>query len=242
MTPKTIVITGASKGLGAGMALALAEGNHRLGLCSRSRPVLESSQNIHSQSSLDVGDFESMQQFMQAVHTKLGPIDMWINNAGVLGPMGPLRDANPREIQAHMNTNVVGLIYGSKLYVEHLRGTNHQGILINISSGAAKTGYFGWTSYCASKAAVDNFSVALALEEKEHLRVHSVAPGVIDTAMQEQIRSSSPEKFPMVDKFHTLKANNDFNTPAFVAQQLLELAFGAQQTADVILRLPNEKA
>lgn len=239
MSPKTIVITGASRGLGAGMAIWFAQQDHQLGLCARGAPVLRNSDTVHTQS-FSVSDFESFESFTHEVEKNLGPIDLWINNAGVLGPIGPLRDLPPQQIHTHMTTNVVGLAYGSQLYVQHLHRMNHRGVLINISSGAARGGYHGWTSYCASKAAVDNFTRALALEEEDRLRAYSVAPGVIDTAMQEQVRSCTKEQFPMVDKFHALKANDDFNSPAFVAQELLNLAFGTEQTTEILLRLPNE--
>ena len=239
MSQKTIVITGASRGLGAGMAKTFAALGHRLGLCSRTEPILPCSSEIHSQT-LNVTDFQELDDFIQATHAKLGPIDLWINNAGLLGPIGPLREVDHRSIKQHMDTNVLGLIYGSQLYVRHLHDQNHQGALINISSGAARGGYFGWTSYCASKAAVDNFTQALALEEKDRLRAYSVAPGVIDTDMQEQIRNSTEEQFPMVDKFHKLKKANTFNTPEFVAHELLKLVHSQNPTTDVCLRLPNE--
>ena len=223
------------------MAIWLAQQDHRLGLCSRGAPVLRNPESVCSHS-FSVSDFDSFESFAQDVEKNLGPVDLWINNAGVLGPVGPLRDLPHEQISAHMTTDVVGLTYGSQLFVQHLHRTDHRGVLINISSGAARGGYFGWTSYCASKAAVDNFTRALALEEEDRLRAYSVAPGVIDTAMQEQVRSCTKEQFPMVDKFHTLKANDDFNSPAFVAEKLLELAFGTEQTTEILLRLPNEKA
>ena len=97
----------------------------------------------------------------------------------------------------------------------------------NISSGAARNGYSGWSAYCATKAAVDLMTESVQIEEEEHglLRAYSVAPGVIDTDMQAVIRECRIEDFPMVEKFRDLKARDAFNTPEFVAQKLLDIAF-----------------
>ena len=83
-------------------------------------------------------------------------------------------------------------------------------ILVNISSGAANRAIPSWASYCASKAALNILTEALYLEEKEKgidLKAFAVAPGVIDTGMQEQIRSASPEQFSAVDNFRKMKAD-----------------------------------
>jgi benzil reductase ((S)-benzoin forming) len=87
-------------------------------------------------------------------------------------------------------------------------------------------------------------SEAMALEEAEHgLRVHAVAPGVIDTDMQTTIRNCTPEQFPRVQKFLDLKARDAFSSPAFVADRMLELAFDPQAAdTPVLTTLPLEHA
>lgn len=239
--PLTIVITGASRGLGAGMAQWFFQAGHRLGLCARSAPVLESSERVVAQN-LDVRQAQAVQSFTDDVVGALGPIDLWIGNAGVLEPMRQLREVSLEEFEASMGVNVSGVFNGTKSFIQHVRGREGLGTLINISSGAALKGYASWGAYCASKAAVDRLTECALLEEAESgLRAYSLAPGVIDTDMQVAIRAASKQQFPMVQKFIDLKAQEAFNTPAYVAQKILELALQpGPQSMPVVQRLAEE--
>jgi benzil reductase ((S)-benzoin forming) len=172
------------------------------------------------------------------VAERYGRIDLWINNAGVLDPVAFVRDLSKADLMRHLSINVGGVIHGSAAFVKHRR--DGEGVLVNISSGAALRGYPAWGAYCASKAAVDRLTECLQLEEPQ-LRAYSVAPGVIDTDMQARVRSLSPDQFPMVEKFIELKRQGAYNSPRYVADRLLEIAFdpGARPDA-VVLRLPEE--
>ena len=239
--PLTIVITGASRGLGAGMAQYFHDQGHKLGLCSRSKPCLESDERTLSRS-LDVRDAAAVESFTQDVAQKLGPIDLWIGNAGVLEPMRQIRDVTLEEFDACMQINVSGVFNGTKSFIDHVRNRDGQGTLVNISSGAALKGYASWAAYCASKAAVDRLTECALLEESASgLRAYAIAPGVIDTDMQTTIRAATEEQFPMVQKFIDLKAREAFNTPPYIAQKILELATQTgPQTEPVVQRLPEE--
>ncbi|MGF1527467.1 MAG: SDR family NAD(P)-dependent oxidoreductase, partial [Candidatus Competibacterales bacterium] len=138
--------------------------------------------------------------------------------------------------------NVLGVVHGTQVYVHHRRRVGGGGVLINISSGAAQNAYAGWSAYCASKAAVDRFSEAVALEEADTpLRVHAVAPGVVDTDMQRRIRGATVEQFPAVAKFHQLKAEGRFNSPDHVARELLAMAFDPRRRPDqVVVRVADQ--
>jgi len=126
----------------------------------------------------------------------------------------------------------MGVFHGTRAYARHVRGRDGKGVLVNISSGAARAGYAGWSAYCAAKAAVDLMTECVALEEREaELNAYSVAPGVIDTAMQEAIRACSADVFPSVEKFHELKRDNAFSTPEDIARKLLALAFSPTRGA-----------
>jgi benzil reductase ((S)-benzoin forming) len=231
----TAVITGASRGLGAGLAEDFARRGMRLGLCARGPSVLSRSDRVVG-TQLDVADGAATDQFCAEVAERFGHIDLWINNAGVLEPIGPLRDLQGSDVERHIAVNVMGVFHGSRAYVRHVRATKRPGVLVNISSGAGRAGYFGWSAYCAGKAAVDRMTECVALEEADtDLRVHSVAPGIIDTAMQEMIRGCSPEVFPLVEKFHELKRNNAFSTTDQVAKRLLALAFDPARRTDEVL-------
>jgi benzil reductase ((S)-benzoin forming) len=147
------------------------------------------------------------------------------------------------EFRDHLDINLSGLFLCTRAYVHHLRRRGSEGVLINISSGAAWHGYAGWTAYCAGKAAVDRLTECVQLEEEASgLRAYAVAPGVIDTEMQSLIRACSPEVFPEVERFKDMKRDDSYNTPAFVAEHLLAMAFDPSARPDeVAVRLPNEK-
>ncbi len=239
---KTAVITGASRGLGAGLARDFARRGMRLGLCARGAPVLPEGPEVVAAAGLDVRDREAVDRFAAQVVTRLGPIDLWINNAGVLEPIGPLVDAPEDEWTRHIEINVLGVAWGSAAFCRHRRQVGPGGTLVNISSGAGRKGYFGWSAYCAGKAAVDRLSECLALEENAAgTRILSVAPGIVETRMQEQIRATSAADFPEVDRFVRMKEEDRFSSPAWVAERLLELVFDpAQVTDQVLVGLPLE--
>ena len=238
---KVAVVTGASRGLGAGMAHSFAAAGLRLGLCSRSTPVLGESPDV-TVAELDVTDEAAVDDFCARVHAKLGPIDLWVNNAGVLEPIAPLRDVASADYRRALEVNVMGVFHGSRAFARHRRGVDGGGgVLVNISSGAARNGYAGWSAYCASKAAVDLMTECIQLEEPG-LRAYAVAPGVIDTDMQALIRGTSADRFPMVDKFLEMKKNDGFSSPEWVATRVLELAFGKDEPpSDVRIGFPGEK-
>lgn len=237
---RTAVITGASRGLGAGLAADFARRGLRLGLCARSQPALAGGAGVVSEC-VDVRDEEAMARFAERVADRFGDIELWINNAGVLDPIGPLRELGVQAFREHIDINLTGVFLGARAYVRHLRARDTRGVLVNISSGAAWHGYRGWSAYCASKAAVERLTECVQLEEAERLRAHAVAPGVVDTDMQVRIRACSPEQFPDVGRFNERKREGHFNTPAFVAGHLLRIAFGAEgESLDSTIRLPDE--
>lgn len=241
-TGATAVVTGASRGLGAGLAEHFAEAGLRLGLCARSRPVLAEGERVVAESA-DVTDERALERFASRVEERFGRIDLWVNNAGVLDPIAPLRDVEAPAFRHHLDVNVTGVFLGSRRYVRHLRRLGASGVLVNVSSGAATSPYAGWSAYCAAKAAVDRMTEVLQLEEEgSGLRAHAVAPGVIDTAMQERIREQSEATFPAVERFRRMKQEGSFNTPGFVAREILALAFEPSRRPDaVVVRLPMEK-
>jgi NAD(P)-dependent dehydrogenase (short-subunit alcohol dehydrogenase family) len=239
---RTAVITGASRGIGAGLARFFAGVGMNLALCSRSDPQMPSSDTVLA-SSLDVRNEAGMQGFADEVVSRFGAIDLWINNAGVLSPIAPLRDVSLEDFREHIDINLTGVFLGSRCYVRHVRAREGGGVLINISSGAAWGGYAGWSAYCAGKAGVALLTDCIALEEADAgLRAHAVAPGVVDTEMQALIRSTSVDDFPSLDRFLEMKRDDSFNSIEFVAEFLLGLAFDPDQSSDEVdIRIPNEK-
>ncbi len=240
---RTAVITGASRGLGAGMARELHRLGLRLALCARGEPELPAGERVLARC-VDVRDEKAVDAFAEEAAERFGALDLWINNAGVLEPIAPLRDASADAFATSLEVNVLGVFLGTRAFVRHLRERGGEGVLINVSSGASTRAYAGWSAYCAGKAAVDHLTRCVALEEREQgLRALSVAPGVIDTDMQAAIRATPAADFPEVERFQRRKVEGAFSSSPFVARWLLRLAFDpAHRSDEVVTRLPDERS
>ncbi len=223
------MVTGVSRGLGLGLLREFqAAGLHVAG-CARSTPAWAENEENSSVffRAVDVRDAAALAEFAAAVRQRWGGIDLWVNNAGVLEPIGMGRDLDPAAFAAHIAINVDGVWNGCRAFLQgaHIQGRG--GTLVNISSGAAHSAYRGWAAYCAGKAAVDQLSRVLALEEAEYgIRVFALAPGIIETDMQRVIRKQSATDFPDVEKFRRLHEEGLLGGPTEPAAAILRLAFG----------------
>jgi len=106
--------------------------------------------------------------------------------------------------------------------------------IMHISSGAGRNATAGWSVYCATKAALDHHARAVAADQGLPLRIVSVAPGVVDTDMQGEIRSSAVDKFPALARFEALKREGKLLTPAETSRKLLDYLFSADFGQTVI--------
>ena len=238
---RTAVITGASRGLGAGLARYFHEQGMGLALCARGAPALEEGERVLAMQ-LDVTEDGALERLALRAEERFGRIDLWINNAGLLAPIDLLRNVEVGELRRLLDVNVTGVFLGTRAYLRHLHRVHQSGVLVNISSGASTSPYEGWSAYCASKAAVDMLTRCAQLEEDGVVRAYAIAPGVIDTDMQVMIRATPRERFPMVDKFRELEAADAFSSTEHVARQLLAVAFDpSARPDDVVVRFPPGK-
>jgi NAD(P)-dependent dehydrogenase (short-subunit alcohol dehydrogenase family) len=222
------------------MAQRFAGVGLRLGLCARTEPALPAADTGVVAAAVDVTDAAALDRFSADVVERFGRIDLWINNAGLLAPIGPLRAVDPGEVAANVHLNVTGVLYGSATFARHVHTRPGGGVLVNITSGAATKPYEGWAAYCASKAAVDQATRVVAAEEGgAGLRAYAVAPGVVDTDMHAAIRATPADRFPEVERFLQLKRDDSYNSPTWVADHILDLAFGDAPPPDVVLRVPD---
>jgi benzil reductase ((S)-benzoin forming) len=255
VTGMVAVVTGASRGLGAGLALHFAASGLHLGLCARHRPALAlrtrrtaSDDGVHAPEppvlgAVDVTDRDALDRFAATVVERFGRIDLWVNNAGLLGPVGPLAEADPDEVARTIDVDITGVLHGSAVFADHVRRRAGGGVLVNISSGAATKPYVGWAVYCAAKAAVEQATRVVALEEaSQGLRAYAMSPGLVDTDMQATVRDAHEDAFPEVGRFRAAKEENRFNSPAWVGAHILALAFGAHPPENVTVRVPDQPA
>lgn len=233
------VITGASRGLGAGLAQRFAEYEMALGLCARQEPAPPPGVEAVC-ASVDVADASAVEAFAAAVVATLGPITLWVNNAGVLDPMGPQRDHSPADVERALLVNIGGVANGTRSFTNHARAQpSGSRTLVNLSSGASTSVYPGWSIYGATKAAVDHFTEIVATEEPL-VGCWSVAPGVVDTDMQATIRTHDQSTFPAIERFRQLKRDMAWNSPAWVADHLLAIHTGQLVPDSVVYRVPAE--
>ncbi len=161
-----------------------------------------------------------------------------INNAGILGNIGRLSDLPESDISEVLQINVTAaVILTQKVYASMMDPDRFT--LVNISSGAALRPIPSWLAYCTSKAALNMFSETFYAEEQEkgrNIRVYAVAPGVVDTRMQDQIREAPESSFSNVQRFRDLKSNDELFSPQEVADRLdalLAIPFDGQVVTDL---------
>ncbi|CAN5905766.1 SDR family oxidoreductase [soil metagenome] len=237
---KVAVVTGASRGLGAGLAERFATHGVVLALCARTEPNPPAAAPESLCRSVDVADAAAVEAFADEVTATLGPVDLWVNNAGVLEPVGPHRDHAPAEVERALLVNVGGVAHGTAAFTRRARGwPGGRRVLVNISSGAARSAYAGWSIYGATKAAVTHLTEIVAVEEPDVV-CRAVAPGVVDTDMQATIRGHDETTFPAVERFRELHRTGAWNSPPWVADHLLGLAAGTWDLGDVAVRIPDE--
>lgn len=213
-------ITGASSGIGRGIAsAALADGATVATVSRRSGP------GIHHASDLsDPTAWPEMIRWVESLVEAEAP--GWLGFAHCAATLTPIgfaadvdRDAYARNVL--LNSASPQVLGAGFLRVAAAAGL--PGSLMQISSGAASNPYAGWSSYCAAKAAVDQWARVASREERESgrpMRVMSVAPGVVATDMQAEIREAPPERFPHVERFQALERDGDLADPRAVGERL----------------------
>lgn len=229
---KLAYITGSSRGIGKALSeLLLANGYSVVGISRQNSIDHPGFRHI----SLDLSDLKAVNEFWfeeQADEVIL------VNNAGRIGEIGPIGTIPNMEIEKVMNINTLAPQIFSNKFVKRFLNSNGKFQILNISSGAGKKAITSWATYCASKAAIDLFSETLSAElewqEKDNWFIHSTAPGVVDTAMQDQIRSSSKTQFQHIENFVAYKENNELYTPEYVASKLFEIIQYPERFPDVV--------
>ena len=198
-TDKVVIITGGSKGIGAGCVRAFVAAGARVVFCARAEQTGQSMENEVNQLGpgeahfvrCDISKVDEIQQLVETTVARHGRLDCLINNAGWHPPHQPIDDFSIAEFRDLLELNLVGMFAACKFALPHLRHT--QGNIINMSSLVGAMGQLYATTYVATKGAVTAFTKALAIDEAEHgVRVNSVSPGNIYTPLwQEAIDAAS---------------------------------------------------
>jgi 3-oxoacyl-[acyl-carrier protein] reductase len=232
---RPVFVTGASRGIGAATAREFARAGHPVALVARSAGVLEAvAKEIESSGGraiaipCDVADAEAVKRAVDQAASALGGIGIVVNDAGTLAPVGPLVDTPPAEWAQAIAVNLCGPMHVMHYAVPLLpRG----GVVINITSGAAQAPIYGWTTYCASKAALMITSRIVQIEEgaKRSIRVIAFSPGLVDTEMYAYNRAHRDGREPSDGK-------EDLRPPTEVARIIAWVAGpGADECAGKIV-------
>ncbi|UWR22259.1 SDR family oxidoreductase [Sulfitobacter sp. S190] len=194
MTGKTVIITGASRGIGAAAARTFADAGANVALLARSQDsIAELAGEIGSQAiaiPCNVARFMEVSSAVETTVQAFGGLDVLINNAGVIDPIGAMVEQDPDAWGQLIDINVKGVFNGIRAAAPALRAGGG-GSVLTISSGAAHNAIEGWSAYCASKAAVNMMNRSLHLEEAANgIRAIGLSPGTVATEMQRTIKAS----------------------------------------------------
>lgn len=243
------LITGASRGLGAALAAQrLHEGHHVIGIARQRSPELTALAQARGarleQWTLDLADPQPatrhLGDWLAAQDGTAFASATLINNAGVVTVPGPLADTPPAEAARGLRVGLEAALLLCAVFLDETRDWPGPRKVLNISSGLGRRAMAGSAVYCAAKAGMDHFSRAVALEQAMLPRgasVVSLAPGIIDTDMQVELRSANPAAFPERERFMQFKSSGQLDSPAAAAKKVLAYLdrkdFGHNPVADV---------
>ncbi|MEB3380457.1 SDR family NAD(P)-dependent oxidoreductase [Flavobacterium psychrophilum] len=226
---KILIITGGNKGIGGGIVWAYKNNDYQIISIARTLNLSLEYKDVR-QIILDLSKTEDLENtFSQILNT----IDentikriIFINNAGTLGKIGRLENNSSSDIQNAIQVNTITPFLLTSIFLKETQNWNCSKKIINISSGAAVKPYYGWSLYCASKAAIDMMTKAVAVEQetiKNRTKIIAIYPGVVDTDMQFQIRKSSLENFIDIQRFIDLKESNSLINIETIGQEIFKI-------------------
>lgn len=233
MSKDIYIITGASRGIGAALFDQLTDmpAAQVLGV-ARSNPAHH--ENFICADLTDLSAYDAIVAWLQDRRSNASSVTL-INNAGMVEPIGRVGALDAAALAQSVALNVTAPMALTNAVLGMLADIAIPKKILNISSGASQSSIAGWASYCAAKAALDHFTRVLHLEQQDAAhpaRVMAVAPGVIDTGMQETIRAAEASAFPDVERFRELKQRGQLQSPEETARGLIALlqspSFGAQ--------------
>ena len=240
MKKSLLILTGHSKGLGKAILERFqSEGNFQI--IGVSRSGLDIPKDSLTEIALDLSDLDVLEASLSEIFPT-GDFEkvVLINNAGWIGEVKPVGKLQPPEIRKAMNLNLVAPMILTDAFVKTYSELNVQKTICNISSGAASKPMAGWAEYCSGKAGLAMFSKVTAADlNAQGFEVFAVAPGIVDTEMQAEIRTSDSVDFPALDRFKDFKTEGKLLPPETVAEKIFYLANNPTLFPDVVQDVRN---
>jgi NAD(P)-dependent dehydrogenase (short-subunit alcohol dehydrogenase family) len=239
LTGRTILVTGASSGIGRETALLLSQLNARLILVARNRDRLERTQAElegagHRVEPFDVTALDAVPGWIKDLASRSGPLHGVVHSAGVYGVF-PLRILTASKLEEILRVNLSAALMLAKGFRQkgcHADG----GSLVLLSSVAGLVGHAGLSAYAASKSALFGATKSLAMElAREGIRVNCVAPGLVATEMSAQVEAQTPGEITAVESAHPLgvgRPRDVANGIAFLLSDAARWITGATITID----------
>ncbi|SMY22723.1 unnamed protein product [Zymoseptoria tritici ST99CH_1A5] len=227
---KTILLTGASRGIGLAIANYLLKAEHNLVLVSRTAEPLQKLESQYPQQvavlAKSLSEAEVSQSAVDLALSRFSRLDGVIVNHGVLDPVQRVVDTSDAEFRESWNVNFFSAVAIARAAVPELRKT--KGALILVSSGAATSAYTGWGAYGGAKAAVNHLAATLGREEPDVVSM-AIRPGVVDTDMQKDIREKHSGGMDAGDskKFAELKSSGGLLKPEQPGHVMAKLVLNA---------------
>ena len=203
LSSKTVLITGASQGIGEAAAKTFVEAGANVMLTARSSDKLENiKRNLGDRTEYFAGDISDpniVSELIGCCHAHFGAIDILINNAGTIQPIGLIHEIKPEDWSNVIDTNLKSVFYTTNSVLPKMV-KNGEGTILNVSSGAAHNPLTGWSHYCASKAGAAMLTQCLHTEYFEYgIRAIGLSPGTVATQMQLEIKESGINQVSQLD-------------------------------------------
>ena len=203
LTDKTVLITGASRGIGEAASRIMAGYGANVVLVARStRDTARIASEIGDKAiavTCDVGTYGDVENAVDLAVKSFGGLDILVNNAGVIDPIARIEDSDPEAWDQVVDINFKGVYHGLRAAIPVMKRQGG-GVIINISSGAAAGALEGWSHYCATKAGVLSLTRCAHAEcAADNIRVVGLSPGTVATDMQRSIKSSGVNPVSQLD-------------------------------------------
>jgi short-subunit dehydrogenase len=230
---QTIIITGANSGLGLRISLFFIKKNYELVLCSRKltniKKILKKLKNINYKKihfvESDISKKKDINKIKNIIKNKLNNnVDVLINNASIIGPIGDFSDNKINDWIKTINTNLIGSAMMTQLVIPFFK-RKKKGKIIQIAGGGASGPFPNFSAYATSKVGIVRFMETISKElEKYNIDVNCVAPGILNTNMQKKVIKAGSEKvgtdyYKKISK--NINKNNDFNKPINLIEFLI---------------------